>query len=118
MTYLSGETIKEGDYVFYSEYNGINSTFRYADAICQVLSIDDTLYLQTLAFRSGSHFTNGDYVNVELKYANREHLLKVEIDDTFKINEAAQYIKRNYRRLQTLFRECNLSHIRYFKSKA
>jgi hypothetical protein len=45
--YENGEEIKRNDIVFYSEYDGKNETFHYADSICLIVDFDNELKQQT-----------------------------------------------------------------------
>ena len=41
-----GYEFKEGDICFYSEYDGINNSFHYADGIYEVVNINGLLYMK------------------------------------------------------------------------
>lgn len=42
--YKDGTEVKEGDITFYSEYDGVNDNFRYADSIQVLVKKDDGLH--------------------------------------------------------------------------
>lgn len=42
--YKDGTEVKEGDITFYSEYDGVNDSFRYADSIQVIVEKEDGLH--------------------------------------------------------------------------
>lgn len=116
--YLNNIEIQENDYVFYSEYNGTNTKFRYADSLCKLVRHNNELCIQTLVAKNHmKKFANVADKPISLKHVNVENIMLVEDYNDDSDLAPLVYMTKYYSKLMQNFRKTNLAHVKFFKTK-